>query len=201
MRTFHVSYWKFQAKLKETIEAALLFQPHVIVTVDNKGFSFRLLKNLRGNINCCFGAIVTFSWWLSDKYGVGNWGNDFAARYNQLSLDSPVHFHYVAPSFWAWKGGEARLKGLTEFVDHILCILPIEEEICRARGLDATFVGHPIVEDVLELNSVGHLLLFFGLNITDSFLLEIMPSDFSDIYFSFWLYKTIVSAEEKIITP
>lgn len=42
---------KFQMKLKETIEAALLFQPHVVVTVDNKGFSFRLLKRLKGNIN------------------------------------------------------------------------------------------------------------------------------------------------------
>ncbi|PON48501.1 Glycosyl transferase [Parasponia andersonii] len=117
---------KIRAKLKATIEAALLFQPHVVLTVDSKGFSFRLLKNLR-------------------------------ARYNQLNLDHPVHFHFVAPSFWAWKGGEARLKGLTEFVDHIFCILPSEEEVCRANGLDATFVGHPIVEDVLELNSGKNL--------------------------------------------
>ncbi|KAF4396392.1 hypothetical protein G4B88_019192 [Cannabis sativa] len=111
---------KLRAKLKDTIEAALVFKPHVVVTVDNKGFSFRLLKKLR-------------------------------VRYNQLNLDGPVHFHYVAPSFWAWKGGEARLKGLTEFVDHVLCILPFEEGVCRANGLGATFVGHPIVEDVMEL--------------------------------------------------
>lgn len=39
---------KFRVKLKETTEAALLFQPHVVVTVDSKGFSFRLLKQLRG---------------------------------------------------------------------------------------------------------------------------------------------------------
>lgn len=86
----------------------------------------------------------------------------FAARYNQQRVDAPVHFHYVAPSFWAWKGGEARLKGLAKFVDHILCILPNEEEVCRANGLAATFVGHPILEDVSVLNSVGHLVLFFG---------------------------------------
>lgn len=78
----------------------------------------------------------------------------FAARYNQQRFDVPVHFHYVAPSFWAWKGGEARLGGLTEFVDHVLCILPNEEEVCRSNGLTATFVGHPILEDVLELNLV-----------------------------------------------
>lgn len=75
----------------------------------------------------------------------------FAARYAPQRLASPQHFHYVAPSFWAWKGGESRLKGLVEFVDHLFCILPFEAEICRANGLAATFVGHPTLEDVLEL--------------------------------------------------
>ncbi|KAA8550890.1 hypothetical protein F0562_002574 [Nyssa sinensis] len=112
---------KFRVKLKETIEDALLFRPHVAVTVDSKGFSFRLLKQLR-------------------------------ARYGEQGLVCPPLFHYVAPSFWAWKGGEARLKGLSEFVDHVLCILPFEEEVCRLNGLAATFVGHPVLEDVLELN-------------------------------------------------
>ncbi|TKY68646.1 lipid-A-disaccharide synthase [Spatholobus suberectus] len=78
----------------------------------------------------------------------------FAARYSQKKLHLPVHFHYVAPSFWAWKGGEARLRGLAEFVDHLLCILPNEDKICRLNVLYATFVGHPALEDVLELNLV-----------------------------------------------
>ncbi|XP_065876731.1 probable lipid-A-disaccharide synthase, mitochondrial isoform X2 [Euphorbia lathyris] len=113
---------KIRVKLKTTTEAALLFQPHVVVTVDSKGFSFRLLKQLR-------------------------------ARYSRQQLNSrPAHFHYVAPSFWAWKGGESRLKNLATFVDHVFCILPFEETACRSNGLDATFVGHPILEDVLKFN-------------------------------------------------
>ncbi|XP_007049211.2 PREDICTED: probable lipid-A-disaccharide synthase, mitochondrial isoform X2 [Theobroma cacao] len=63
--------YNFRVKLKETVEAAFMFHPHVVVTVDSKGFSFRLLKQLRG---------------------------------------------------------------------------------CQSKGLAATFVGHPILEDVLELN-------------------------------------------------
>lgn len=78
----------------------------------------------------------------------------FAVRYAQQGSVGPPHFHYVAPSFWAWKGGESRLKGLSEIVDHVLCILPFEEEVCQMYGLSATFVGHPILEDVLELNPV-----------------------------------------------
>lgn len=82
-----------------------------------------------------------------------------AARYRSHKLDGPLHFHYVAPSFWAWKGGEERLKGLVEFVDHILCILPNEEDVCKSNGLAATFVGHPILEDTLDLNVVRCVLI------------------------------------------
>lgn len=86
---------------------------------------------------------------------LGQWRNGFffffgfAARYNQQHLEnSAVHFHYVAPSFWAWKGGESRLGGLSEFVDHLFCILPNEESVCREHGVEATFVGHPLLEDI-----------------------------------------------------
>lgn len=68
--------------------------------------------------------------------------------------DGSVHVHYVAPSFWAWKGGESRLKGLIDVVDHVLCVLPFEEETCISNGLTATYVGHPLLEDAFMLNPV-----------------------------------------------
>ncbi|XP_076902366.1 putative lipid-A-disaccharide synthase, mitochondrial isoform X1 [Bidens hawaiensis] len=122
---------KLQVRLKETVEAATSFRPHVVVTIDSKGFSFRLLKQLK-------------------------------SRYSQQgSTTAPLHFHYVAPSFWAWKGGEERLNGLSEFVDHVLCILPFEAEVCISHGVPATFVGHPVLEDIQEPNLVqGNADLF-----------------------------------------
>ncbi|KAK3022006.1 hypothetical protein RJ639_045167 [Escallonia herrerae] len=45
---------KFRVRLKQTFEAAVLFRPHVVVTVDAKGFSFRLLKQLRSNFSIIF---------------------------------------------------------------------------------------------------------------------------------------------------
>ncbi|XP_038900509.1 probable lipid-A-disaccharide synthase, mitochondrial isoform X1 [Benincasa hispida] len=139
---------RIREKLKRTVEAAIVFQPHVVVTVDSKGFSFRLLKQIR-------------------------------ARYRCRKLDGPLHFHYVAPSFWAWKGGEERLKGLVEFVDHILCILPNEEEVCKSNGLAATFVGHPILEDTLELN-VGKDASSIELKIQGSCKDFLIKNDISD---------------------
>ncbi|KAG8055413.1 hypothetical protein GUJ93_ZPchr0001g31087 [Zizania palustris] len=71
-------------------------------------------------------------------------------RYSQVVR--PLHVHYVAPSFWAWKDGESRLAKLHNFVDHLLCILPFEEEICKLNGLPATYVGHPLLDDAICLN-------------------------------------------------
>ena len=78
--------------------------------------------------------------------------------------DCPLQIHYVAPSFWAWKGGERKLKNLSNFLDHVLCILPFEEEVLRRHGLAATFVGHPTLEDNSLLKSVPipiHTFTFF----------------------------------------
>ncbi|XP_010232323.1 probable lipid-A-disaccharide synthase, mitochondrial isoform X2 [Brachypodium distachyon] len=111
--------YNVKRKIENTVDAAMLFQPHAVVTIDSKGFSFCLLQQLK-------------------------------CRYNQ-KVDSPLHVHYVAPSFWAWKGGESRLSKLHNFVDHMLCILPFEHEICRLNGLPATYVGHPLLDDAAVL--------------------------------------------------
>jgi lipid-A-disaccharide synthase len=52
--------------------------------------------------------------------------------------------HYVAPSVWAWRPGRA--KKIAQFLDHILTLLPFEPPYFEAHGLDATFVGHPVVQ-------------------------------------------------------
>jgi lipid-A-disaccharide synthase len=52
--------------------------------------------------------------------------------------------YYVAPQFWAWRQGRVRL--LRKHVDKALVIFPFEEQFYRERGVDATFVGHPLAE-------------------------------------------------------
>jgi lipid-A-disaccharide synthase len=52
--------------------------------------------------------------------------------------------YYVAPQFWAWRQGRVRL--LREYIDKALVIFPFEEKFYRDRGVDATFVGHPLAE-------------------------------------------------------
>jgi len=50
--------------------------------------------------------------------------------------------YYVAPQFWAWRQG--RVKLLRDYIDKALVIFPFEEKFYRDRGVEATFVGHPL---------------------------------------------------------
>jgi lipid-A-disaccharide synthase len=52
--------------------------------------------------------------------------------------------YFVAPQFWAWRQGRVRL--LRKYIDKALVIFPFEEKFYRDRGVDATFVGHPLAE-------------------------------------------------------
>jgi lipid-A-disaccharide synthase len=52
--------------------------------------------------------------------------------------------YYVCPQFWAWRQGRVRL--LRKYIDKALVIFPFEEQFYRERGVDATFVGHPLAD-------------------------------------------------------
>lgn len=51
---------------------------------------------------------------------------------------------YVAPQFWAWRPG--RLRHLSRSFDHVASVLPFECGPLRRAGVEATFVGHPLLD-------------------------------------------------------
>ena len=57
---------------------------------------------------------------------------------------------YIAPQVWAWK--ENRTKLLKKYVDRLLVIFPFEIDFFKKWELDATFVGHPLL-DVIDASS------------------------------------------------
>ncbi len=60
-------------------------------------------------------------------------------------LGVPV-FYLVAPQVWAWRPG--RVKTIAQLVDKLFCLFPFEEAWFRERGVDATYIGHPLVSAV-----------------------------------------------------
>lgn len=116
---------RLRRRLHEAAEAVYAASPDVLITIDSKGFSFRLVDLVRRH---------------------------HQHQHQQRRLrQPPVCAHYVSPSWWAYRGGEARLKGLKAMgIDLVLCLLPFEPSALRAAGIGAEFVGHPVVEDLAE---------------------------------------------------
>jgi lipid-A-disaccharide synthase len=52
--------------------------------------------------------------------------------------------YYITPQVWAW--GADRLPKMARLITKAAVILPFEEELLRAHGIDATFVGHPLLD-------------------------------------------------------
>ena len=52
--------------------------------------------------------------------------------------------YYITPQVWAW--GEKRLAELARTITKAAVILPFEEALLRRHGIDATFVGHPLLD-------------------------------------------------------
>jgi lipid-A-disaccharide synthase len=54
--------------------------------------------------------------------------------------------YYIAPQLWAWR--PRRMKWIQRRVDHVVVILPFEQELYRRAGVRCTFVGHPLLDSV-----------------------------------------------------
>jgi len=60
---------------------------------------------------------------------------------------------FVAPQLWAWGGW--RIRKLRKRCDKLCCLLPFEQDWFAERGMDAIFVGNPLL-DKLEIASSRH---------------------------------------------
>lgn len=57
-------------------------------------------------------------------------------------------FYYMPPQLWAW--APWRIKKVHKYVDHVLSGLTFERDWYTARGVDATYVGHPFFDEIAD---------------------------------------------------
>ncbi len=55
-------------------------------------------------------------------------------------------YFYIAPQVWAW--GKKRVVKMKKFIDKLFVILPFEQEFFRQNGIDAEYVGNPLMEEI-----------------------------------------------------
>jgi lipid-A-disaccharide synthase len=54
--------------------------------------------------------------------------------------------YYIAPQLWASR--EGRMTKVRAYVDRVASIFPFEEPYYRSHGVNATFVGHPLFDEM-----------------------------------------------------
>jgi lipid-A-disaccharide synthase len=57
--------------------------------------------------------------------------------------------YYISPQVWAWH--QSRVKTIKKYISEVLCILPFEEEWFRKHGVNAQFVGHPLLDQLANI--------------------------------------------------
>ncbi len=63
-------------------------------------------------------------------------------------------FYYISPQVWAWR--RYRIRKIHRYVDKMLVVFPFEEPFYRKHGVEAKFVGHPLVESIQSRTVYRH---------------------------------------------
>lgn len=72
------------------------------------------------------------------------------AKYAKSKLGIKV-LYYISPQIWAWK--ENRINDIKKYVDHMAVILPFEKELYTKANIPCSFVGHPILNHLLNIDT------------------------------------------------
>ncbi len=54
--------------------------------------------------------------------------------------------YYISPQIWAWRRN--RIRFISRWVDKVLVIFPFEVPFYKNAGIDAEFVGHPLLDSI-----------------------------------------------------
>ena len=55
-------------------------------------------------------------------------------------------FYYISPQVWATRKG--RINKIRKYVSKMMTILPFEEKLYKDKGVDAEYVGHPLISQL-----------------------------------------------------
>ncbi len=80
--------------------------------------------------------------------------------------------YYITPQVWAW--GARRLPQIARVVTKAACILPFEEQLLRQHHIDATFVGHPLLDRAANLPTKSEARVQLGYA-EDAEILAVFP--------------------------
>jgi lipid-A-disaccharide synthase len=67
--------------------------------------------------------------------------------------------YFISPQVWAWRPG--RIRAIARYVRRLLVIFPFEQTFYRRHGVEALYVGHPLLDRLVPaptMEGARHLL-------------------------------------------
>ncbi len=80
--------------------------------------------------------------------------------------------YYISPQVWAW--GRQRIGLIKKLVKKMVVFFKFEEELYKAHGIDAEFVGHPLLDVVKVTRPKADVLKKYGLS-PDKVTVALLP--------------------------
>lgn len=57
---------------------------------------------------------------------------------------------YIAPQYWVWTPFEKDVETLIQIPDHIFAVFPEEANFFQKKGIQTTYVGHPLLDRITK---------------------------------------------------
>jgi lipid-A-disaccharide synthase len=87
-------------------------------------------------------------------------------------LGIPV-LYFIPPQVWAWR--ERRVKKIAKRVDRVAVILPFEREFYSEYGIQAEYVGHPLLDGLENGRSREQVRGDLGIGVTQFPVVGLLP--------------------------
>ena len=132
---------KFKELMRLVLDKIEEIKPEAIILVDFSGFNLRLAKKI-------------------------NPVRNYRATRKEKEVSNGVNkrikvIYYISPQVWASRPG--RIKTIKKFIDKMIVIFAFEQDFYKRFGIDAEFVGHPLLDIVQPTLKKEAALIEFGL--------------------------------------
>ncbi len=187
------SGWLFAGLLEQAL--AGLAPGLRIIRPGNRGLSesvvgfwegLRIAPALRRRLNRTVVQVEKMSPDVVVVIGFSGFNLELGVRCRNLGI--PV-VYLAPPQVWAW--GRFRVRTLRKAADKVVCLFRFEEKLLGQAGIDAVFLGYPLLDMVKAALSKEQVLVRLGLSADEKYVVFLPGSRLEETRFHRPLFKRV----------
>jgi lipid-A-disaccharide synthase len=130
------------------VEAFQSWEPYSVV-----GF-WEVARNLPRFLRLLRGIWEDIQTWKPDRVVLVDYPGLNLRLARRLAKAGIPFTYFISPQLWAWN--PSRVRALQTPLAEVLCILPFEPDFYAQYGVKATYVGHPLVSMMRDVEAYSH---------------------------------------------